>query len=128
MESVCRGNSTEGSNPSLSASLCARTTDRAHHLDCVAGSTLPLAASVSDPVNGDSLPDSPELLSYAAMAGYPSINLPVGFMFGLPLGLCFVGPAWSEPTLIKIAYATEQATKARKPPRFLPTVNLDSSL
>ena len=97
---------------------------RANQLDCIVGPTLPLPASVSDAVNGDSLPDSVPLLSYAAMAGYPSVNLPVGFIFGLPVGLCFLGTPWSEPTLIKIAYAAEQAIQARKPPRFLPTADL----
>lgn len=45
-------------------------------------------------------------------------------MFGLPVGLCLVGPAWSEPTLLNFAYTIEQATKARKTPRFLPTADL----
>jgi amidase len=97
---------------------------RAHKVDCLIGPTLPVVAPVSDPIDGDSLPDSLPLLSAAAMAGYPSVSLPVGFLFGLPLGLCLVGPAWSEPTLIKLAYAIEQATKARTQPRFLPTADL----
>jgi amidase len=60
----------------------------------------------------------------AAVAGYPSIAVPAGYSFGLPVGLSFIGRAWSEPTLIKLAYAYEQGTKHRQPPRFLPTVEL----
>lgn len=55
-----------------------------------------------------------------SLAGYPAINVPAGFSFGLPVGITFMGTAWSEPTLIKIASGFEAVTKARKPPKFIP--------
>ena len=59
----------------------------------------------------------------AAVAGYPHITVPAGFVHELPVGISFFGRAWSEETLLRIAYAFEQTTKHRKPPRFLPTVD-----
>jgi amidase len=60
--------------------------------------------------------------SSAAVAGYPNISVPAGEVFGLPVGISFFGRAWSEPTLIRLAYAYEQASKHRRPPQFIPTL------
>lgn len=60
----------------------------------------------------------------AAAAGYPIVSVPAGDMQGLPVNINFIGKAWSEPTLFRVAYAYEQATKHRKAPRYLPTLEL----
>jgi len=65
--------------------------------------------------------------SASAVAGYPHITVPMGYVYGLPVGVSFFGGAYSEPTLIKIAYAFEQETKARRPPKFLPTVDFSDN-
>ena len=63
----------------------------------------------------------------AAVAGYPSITVPMGYVFALPVGVSFIGRPYSEPLLIKLAYGLEQATRARRPPRFLPGAELSTS-
>ena len=73
----------------------------------------------TDLINGDHFTGG--YSSASAVAGYPHITVPAGYVFGMPVGISFFGTAWSEPKLIKIAYAFEQGTKARQPPKFLPT-------
>jgi amidase len=92
-----------------------------HKLDALVAPTQGPAWLI-DLVNGDS--PGPSSTSPAAVAGYPSITVPAGFASGLPVGISFFGAAWSEPKLVKIAYAFEQATKHRRAPKYLPTVDL----
>ncbi len=77
-------------------------------------------AWLTDHVNGDTYAGSSS--TPPAIAGYPHITVPGGFVSGLPVGISFFGRAWSEPTLIKLAYSYEQGTRHREPPKFLPTV------
>lgn len=77
-------------------------------------------AWLTDLINGDHSAGGSS--NAAAVAGYPNINVTAGNLWGLPVGISFFGRAWSEPTLLKIAYSFEQLTKARQKPRFLATV------
>jgi amidase len=77
----------------------------------------------TDLINGDRFLGGSS--SPAAVAGYPLISVPAGYSFGLPVGLTFMGTAYSEPTLIKLAYAFEQVTKARRAPTYQPTLELE---
>jgi amidase len=108
-------------------SLC-RTLSRAQGIDAVlakhkldaivAPSNAP--AWPTDHLNGDHFTGGNT--SVAAVAGYPSITVPMGFVVEAPVGLSFIGAAWTEGRLIGFAYAFEQATRARRAPQFLPTM------
>lgn len=91
------------------------------HLDAL---VAPTGAPVwpIDLVNGDHYLGS--FSQPAAVAGFPHITVPAGFAFGLPVGLSFVGRAWSEPLLLKLAFAFEQATRHRREPHLLATADL----
>jgi amidase len=75
----------------------------------------------TDLVNGDHFLGASS--TPAAVSGYPNITVPAGFVFGLPVGISFMGAPYSEPTLIKLAYAYEQASTTRRAPRFLATAD-----
>jgi amidase len=88
---------------------------RQHRLDALIAPTGS-PAWTTDLVNGDHFLGASS--TPAAVAGYPSITVPAGQVYDLPVGLSFIGRAWSEPTLIALAYAYEQATKHRQPPNL----------
>jgi len=92
-------------------------------LDAIVGPTSG-PAWLTDHINGDSFGGGTS--QPAAVAGYPNITVVAGYISGLPVGISFFGRAWSEPMLIKLAYAFEQAIKVRKAPRFLPTADVQA--
>lgn len=90
-----------------------------HNLDAIVAQTNGPAWTI-DWINGDHFSGGSS--SPAAISGYPNITVPMGFVHGLPVGISFFGKAWSEPTLLKIAYGFEQATMHRKAPEFKETL------
>ena len=91
-----------------------------HNLDAIVAPTRGLAWK-TDHILGDSLGGGSSA-GPAAIAGYPDITVPMGFESGLPTGVSFFGRAWSEPTLLRIAYAYEQAANHRAAPTFAETL------
>ena len=88
-----------------------------YRLDALVMPTEPPAGKI-DLVNGDSYLGGSA--TPAALAGYPAITVPAGYAGGLPVGITFMGTAWSEPVLIRLAYAYEQASRVRRPPAYRP--------
>jgi len=93
---------------------------REHKLDVLVGPTMPPAWKI-DAVNGDQIPGG-GAGSLAAVSGYPHLTVPMGQVKGLPVGLSFIGPKWSEGLLLSLGYAYEQARGPLPPPRFLPAI------
>ena len=104
------------------AGPCVGATIAKHKLDAIVAPTQGPAWLI-DLVNGDP-GGGGSFTSPAAVAGYPHVTVPMGQVRGLPVGMSFVGRAWSEATLLKLAFAFEQAAPARKKPTFVDTVAL----
>jgi amidase len=113
-------------NHRLSRTLGIDATLAKYHLDALVAPTGG-PAWLTDFVNGDggtATAASPSTVT--SVAGYPHVTVPAGYYRGLPIGISFFGKAWSEATLIKLAYAYEQATKHRRPPTFAATADLST--
>jgi amidase len=90
------------------------------HLDALVAPTTGATWRL-DLINGDHYPGS--FTTYPAVSGYPHLTVPMGTLHELPLGLSFIGPAWSEPLLLGLGYSFEQKAKSRKPPKYLPSID-----
>ena len=95
-----------------------------HNLDAIVAVTGGMLWTI-DPVNGDHRTGGSS--TPAATAGYPSITVPAGYIFGLPVGISFMAGAYQESQIIKFAYAFEQANRVRRPPQFLKTADLSKT-
>jgi amidase len=94
-----------------------------HRLDAIVAPTGSPAWPI-DLVNGDHFLGASS--TPGAVSGYPHVSVPAGYSFGLPVGLTFLGRAWSEGLLLTLAYGFEQAANVRRAPRFLPTADLST--
>jgi amidase len=109
-------------NRRLMGALGIDATITTHKLDAIVAPTQG-PADLIDLVNGDA-GGRASFTSPAAVSGYPHVTVPMGFVHGLPVGISFVGGAWSEATLLKLAYAFEQAGPARRKPTFAATADV----
>jgi amidase len=91
-----------------------------YHVDALVGPTMPPAWPI-DAVNGDQISGG-GAGSLAAVAGYPHLTVPMGLVKGLPVGLSFMGPKWSEGLLLSLGYAYEQARGPFPTPQFYPSI------
>ena len=93
---------------------------REHNVVALVGPTMPAAWPI-DAVHGDQISGG-GAGSLAAVAGYPHLTVPMGLVRGLPVGLSFIGPKWSDALILSLGFAYEQASRARAEPRFLPSI------
>jgi amidase len=94
---------------------------REHNVVALIAPTRP-AAWLIDTVHGDTSPGGGPAGGLAAVAGYPHLTVPMGAVRGLPVGLSFIGAKWDDARILALGYAYEQASHARFPPRFLPSI------